>query len=101
MSKDMQEAVEITTFKLRGYTCRQFIGANKEVDTFLKSQPGFKSRRIFEQDGAIVDILIWDTVANGTKSMHLLMERLSNSIVHEMIDQSTVSWNISKVEHFI
>jgi len=101
MSKKKQEAVEITTFKLKGYTCQQFIEANEEVDLFLKRQPGFKSRRIFEQDGVIVDMLIWDTVANGTKSMHRLMKELSDSVVHEMIDQRTVSWNISTVEHAI
>jgi len=29
------------------------------------------------------------------------MTELSDSVVHDMIDQSTVSWNIAPVEHFI
>jgi hypothetical protein len=96
------EAVEITTFKLRGYTCDQFIAANEEIDAFLKRQPGFLSRRIFQKtDRTIVDMLIWDSVKNGTASMHLLMDELSDSIVHDMIDQSTVEWNINQVEHHI
>jgi hypothetical protein len=96
------EAVEITTFKLRGYTCDQFIAANEEIDAFLKRQPGFLSRRIFQKtDRTIVDMLIWDSVKNGTASMHRLMDELSDSIVHDMIDQSTVEWNINQVEHHI
>jgi hypothetical protein len=92
------EAVEITTFKLRGYTCDQFIAANEEIDAFLKRQPGFLSRRIFQKtDRTIVDMLIWDSVKNGTASMHRLMDELSDSIVHDMIDQSTVEWNINQV----
>ncbi|WP_316845891.1 hypothetical protein [Pedobacter psychrodurus] len=94
------EAVEITTFKLKGYTCDQFIAANQEIDDFLKRQTGFISRRIFQKtDRTIVDMLIWDTVKNGTESMHRLMDELSDSIVHDMIDQSTVEWNINQVEH--
>jgi hypothetical protein len=96
------EAVEITTFKLRGYTCDQFIAANEEIDAFLKRQPGFLSRKIFQKtDRTIVDMLIWDSVKNGTASMHRLMDELSDSIVHDMIDQSTVEWNINQVEHHI
>jgi hypothetical protein len=96
------EAVEITTFKLRGYTCDQFIAANEEIDAFLKRQPGFLSRRIFQKtDRTIVDMLIWDSVKNGTASMHRLVDELSDSIVHDMIDQSTVEWNINQVEHHI
>jgi hypothetical protein len=96
------EAVEITTFKLKGYSCDQFIAANQEIDDFLKRQPGFISRRIFQKtDRTIIDMLIWDTVKNGTESMHRLMDELRDSIVHDMIDQSTVQWNINQVEHHI
>lgn len=94
------EAVEIATFKLKGYSCEQFIAANNEIDDFLKRQPGFISRRIFQKtDRTIVDMLIWDSVKNGTESMHRLMDELSESVVHDMIDQSTVEWNINQVEH--
>jgi len=82
------EAVEMTTFKLKAHTCEQFIAANQEIDDFLKRQPGFISRRIFQQaEGTIVDMLIWDSVKNGTEAMHRLMNELSDSIVHDMIDQ--------------
>ena len=98
----MTEALEITTFKLTGCTCEEFISANRELDTWLKRQPGFRSRRMAEQDdGSIVDMLIWDTVANGTASMHRLMDEMRDSPVHGMIEQRSVSWNIMPVQHQI
>ena len=55
----MTEAIEITTFKLDGQSCKAFIAANPDVDEWLKRQPGFRSRRIAERDdGTIVDMLI-------------------------------------------
>lgn len=96
------QAIELTTFKLNGFTTQQFIEANKEIDEFLKRQKGFRSRTIFELKKEIVyDMLVWDSVKEGTDAMHKLMTELSDSVVHDMIDQSTVSWNIAPVEHFI
>jgi hypothetical protein len=96
------QAIELTTFKLKGYTTAQFIEANKEIDAFLKRQKGFHSRTIFElKKGIVYDMLVWDSVAEGTEAMHLLMTELSDSPVHDMIDQSTVSWNIAAAEHFV
>lgn len=93
-------AIEITTFMLAGFSCEQFIAANKDVDAFLKRQPGFQSRRIAEQaDGSILDMLIWDSEQEGTAAMHGLMRELSDSPVHGMIDQETVSWNIVPVSY--
>jgi hypothetical protein len=33
--------------------------------------------------------------------MHKLMTELSDSVIHDLIDQSTVSWNIAPIEHFV
>lgn len=96
-----QTAIEITTFKLKGFSCKQFIDANSEIDAFLKQQSGFVSRTIIEQsNGIIADILLWDSVKNGTESMRKLMHELRDSPVHDMIDQASVSWDISKVQHY-
>lgn len=96
------QAIELTTFKLNNCTIQQFITANKEVDEFLKQQKGFVSRSIFELKKNIVhDLLIWENAEDGTNAMHRLMDELSNSAVHDLIDQSTVSWNIAPVEHFV
>ena len=96
------QAIELTTFKLRGYTIAQFIAANKEIDAFLKRQKGFRSRSISElKKGIVYDLLIWDSAEEGTAAMHRLMEELPDAVVHDMIDQSTVSWNIAAIEHFV
>ncbi|CAA9202434.1 hypothetical protein FLA105534_04088 [Flavobacterium bizetiae] len=96
------QAIELTTFKLNNCTIQQFITANKEVDEFLKQQKGFVSRSIFELKKNIVhDLLIWENAEDGTNAMHKLMHELSNSAVHDLIDQSTVSWNIAPIEHFV
>jgi len=96
------KAIELTTFKLNGFSTQQFIDANVEIDAFLKRQTGFCSRTIFElKKGVVYDMLVWDSTEDGTNAMHKLMSELSDSVVHDMIDQSTVSWNIASVEHFV
>lgn len=96
------KAIELTTFKLNGFTTQQFIDANAEIDAFLKRQTGFCSRTIFElKKGVVYDMLVWGSTEDGTNAMHKLMSELSDSVVHDMIDQSTVSWNIAPVEHFV
>jgi len=96
------QAIELTIFKLNNCTIQQFIAANKEVDEFLKRQKGFVSRSIFElKKGIVHDLLVWKNAEDGTNAMHNLMTELSDSIVHDLIDQSTVSWNIAPVEHFV
>jgi hypothetical protein len=96
------QAIELTTFKLKNCTLKQFIEANQEIDDFLKRQNGFISRSIFElKKDVVYDLLLWKTAKDGTTAMHKLMTELSDSIVHDLIDQSTVSWNIAPIEHFV
>ncbi|MFH6996136.1 hypothetical protein [Flavobacterium sp. FlaQc-48] len=96
------QAVELTTFKLNNFSIQEFILANKEIDEFLKRQKGFLSRSIFElKKGIVHDLLLWESTQDGTAAMHKLMTELSDSVVHDMIDQSTVSWNIAPIEHFV
>ena len=96
------QALELTTFKLKDCTTQQFIEANQEVDDFLFRQPGFRSRTIVEiSNGLIADLLLWDSIEQGTKAMHKLMRELADSKVHAMINQSTVDWNIASVKHFV
>jgi hypothetical protein len=99
----MTEAIKITTFKLaKGHSSDDFIAANADIDVWLKRQPGFRSRRIAVQDdGTLVDMLLWDCIAQAQDAMHRLMDELRDSPVHGMIDQRSVSWNVSSVRHFI
>ena len=95
--------LEMTTFQLeKGRTYQDFIDANADVDSWLKKHQSFLSRHIAQKpDGAIIDTLIWDSVADGTNAMHKLMSELSDSPVHDVINQDTVSWNIYPVYHQI
>jgi len=100
--KMKNQAIELTTFRLKNCTIHQFIVANKVVDAFLKRQKGFVSRSIFElKKGIVHDLLVWENAEDGTNAMHKLMTELSDSIVHDLIDQNTVSSNIAPVEHFV
>ncbi|HEY9045640.1 MAG TPA: hypothetical protein VIN08_07075 [Ohtaekwangia sp.] len=85
--------MEITTFRLNGHTYQEFIKANHDIDEWLCRQPGFQSRYIAEDDGGvIVDVLIWNSVADGTKAMHKIITETRDSKVHDMIDHGTVVW---------
>jgi hypothetical protein len=98
-----QHAIEITSFKLLGSTLKEFINVNKkDIDEWLKNQEGFQSRHIIEtSDGTIMDIVFWDKSEQGTEAMLRLMGETSNSKIHSMIDQRTVSWNIYEVKHTV
>jgi hypothetical protein len=96
----MSEAIEITTFKLKGGSCADFIAANADVDAWLRRQPGFLGRWIAERDdGTIVDTLIWASVADGERSAQGIMTELAHSPVHGLIDQGTVEWTIAPIRH--
>lgn len=101
MANDKAGAVEITRFRLApGVSLRAFIAANRDVDAWLRRQPGFIARRICTQeDGWIVDVLRWSSVAAGRRAMRGLMSELGDSPVHAAIDQSTVAWSIARVVH--
>ncbi len=92
------DAVEVTTFRLDGCTCAEFVEANAEVDDWLRRQAGFRSRRIADREaGEIVDVLVWDSVEAGEQGASRLMRDLAHSVVHSLIDQFSVSWSILPV----
>lgn len=98
----MTEALQVTTFRLNGQSCAQFVAANADIDAWLRRQPGFLSRRIAERDdGTIVDVLIWATAEAGRKAAGCIMTEMGHSPVHAMIDQSTVDWTVAPVRHRI
>lgn len=91
--------IELTTFKLKG-SLADFIAANADVDAWLAKQPGFRLRRIAEQeDGTVVDMLLWDSVGHGERAARRLLVELRDSPVHAMIDHRTVRWRVLPVRH--
>ena len=98
----MTEAIEVTTFRLNGQSCQEFVAANAGIDAWLKRQPGFRSRRIAERnDGTIVDVLIWATEADGRKAASGIMTEMGHSPVHAMIDQRSVDWTVAPIRHSV
>lgn len=99
----MPPAIEITTFKLaRGLRMADFIAANADVDPWLRQQPGFVSRMLLQQDdGTVVDMVIWERAAQARASAQRLMRELADSPVHAAIDQRTVSWSVCAVAHMV
>jgi hypothetical protein len=98
----MTEAIEVTTFRLNGQSCTEFVAANSDIDAWLKRQPGFRSRRIAERDdGTIVDVLIWATEEDGRNAAGGIMTEMGHSPVHAMIDQRSVDWTVAPVRHSI
>lgn len=95
------QAIEITRFHLaEGLTIGDFIRANADVDPWLSRQPGFVSRRIAQDaDGEVIDMLVWESAAQGRAAAHRLMSELADSPVHDAIDQGTVSWTVAPVFH--
>jgi hypothetical protein len=97
----MNEAVEITTFRLvKSVTMQGFVKANRDIDAWLLQQPGFVSRRICQrEDGHVVDMLVWTSPEAGRKAASGVVTEMAHSPVHAAIDQSTVSWSVSPVHH--
>ncbi|MEU6206673.1 hypothetical protein ABZ814_24170 [Micromonospora musae] len=95
----MSEALEITTFRLvPGLSVADFVAANEDIDAYLRRRPGFRWRRISEaEDGTIIDIVAWDSAADGRRSAAGIMTEMADSPVHDTIDQSTVDFRIVPV----
>ncbi len=97
----MTEVLEVTTFTLvAGLTGADFVAANKDIDEYLKRRPGFRWRRITEDDdGTIMDIVAWDNEADARASANGIMTEMGDSPVHATIDHGTVDFRIIPVLH--
>jgi len=54
-----------------------------------------------KEDGTVVDMLIWDSVEEGTDAANRIIAETSDSKVHSLINQGTVVWNMYPVYHTI
>jgi hypothetical protein len=95
---EMPEVLEITTFKLAGRSAADFVTANDDINVYLKSRPGFRWRRITQHDdGTVIDIVAWDTVAEAEAGASGIMTDMRHSPVHSTIDMRTVDWRLVPV----
>ncbi|WP_406046102.1 DUF3291 domain-containing protein [Micromonospora sp. NBC_00898] len=95
----MSEALEMTTFRLApGLTGADFIKANDDINNYLRRQPGFRWRRMTEDDdGTITDIVAWDSPTDGRRGASGIMTEMADSPVHATIDHTTVDFRIVPV----
>lgn len=95
----MSEALEITKFRLvSGLTGTDFVNANEDINDYLRQQPGFRWRRIIEDDdGSITDIVAWKSAKDGRRSAAGIMTEMADSPVHATIDDATVEFRIVPV----
>jgi hypothetical protein len=90
--------LEITTFKLAGSSGAEFVTANDDINVYLKSQPGFRWRRITQHgDGTVIDIVAWDTMAEAEAGARGITTAMRHSPVHSSIDMRTVDWRLVTV----
>jgi hypothetical protein len=99
----MTEILEVTTLRLApGLTPEDFVAANADINEYLKRQPGFEWRRILaREDGTILDIVAYDTIAHARAGASGITGEMGNSPVHATIDNSTVDWQLTTVLQYV
>ncbi|MEV4808480.1 hypothetical protein [Micromonospora avicenniae] len=95
----MREALEVTTFRLTpGLTGADFVAANEDINAYLLRQRGFRWRRItMTSDGTVIDVIAWESAADGRRSASGILTEMADSPVHDTIDQDTVEFRIAPV----
>ena len=93
------KAAEVTAFRLKpGLRSRQAISAGRDIDAWLRRQPGFVSRTLLEEpDGSIMDVVIWRSHQDGQKSSERLMAETATSPFHDLVDPASVRWYLAPV----
>ncbi len=95
-------AIEIATFRLASGTTEAFLAANAEIDLWLGRQPGFVQRRLAErEDGALVDIVTWRTLADAKAAAERFPLDLANCPAMSMIDPARMEMTHGLLKHAI
>lgn len=93
------QAAEVTSFRLKpGITARQAVAAGRDIDAWLRRQPGFVCRLMTATaDGAITDTVVWASERDGRTSSGRLMAETASSPFHALVDGATVDWRFATV----
>jgi hypothetical protein len=92
-------AAEITVFRLKpGLKPSQAIAAGRDIDAWLRRQPGFVSRTMLQEpDGSIMDVVVWKSEQDGRSSSERLMDETATSPFHDLVDPASVRWRLAPV----
>lgn len=93
------KAAEVTVFRLKpGVPAPQAISAGRDIDGWLRRQPGFLSRTLLEEpDGSIMDVVIWRSQQDGRSSSERLIDETATSPFHDLVDPASVRWYLAPV----
>jgi hypothetical protein len=99
MAKTSPETAELTVFRLKkGHGAEDVRKAGRDIDRWLRRQPGFVSRSMVEHpDGSIIDIVVWRTEQEGRSSAARLLGETAASAFHDMVESDTVQWHFGRV----
>lgn len=88
------KVAEVTIFRLKpGFEASDAIAAGRDIDAWLRRQPGFVSRTMLQEaDGSILDVVVWKSEQDGQSSSEQLMDETATSAFHDMVDPATVKW---------
>ena len=89
----MQSVMEVVSFKLvEGSSDQDFIEANDTLNSWVKQQPGFESRKLIkQQDGSWLDVVQWTSLEQAQSAGEKFMAELGDSQCMAMINPETVS----------
>lgn len=95
----VHQSAEVTSFRLKaGVTAKDAVQAGRDIDAWLRKQPGFVSRLMFvNADGMITDVVVWKTERDGRVSSGRLMAETASSRFHELVDGTSVDWSFADV----
>jgi len=98
-SSGLPQVAEVTWFRMKpGITAKQAVEAGRDIDAWLRRQPGFVSRlMISNTDGSITDIVVWATEQDGRNSSGRLMAETAGSRFHALVDGTSVDWTFAAV----
>jgi hypothetical protein len=93
------KAAEVTVFRLKqGLGSSHAIAAGRDIDAWLRRQPGFVSRTMLEEpDGSIMDVVVWKSEQDGQSSSERLMDETATSPFHDLVDPVSVRWYLAPV----
>ncbi len=99
----MPHTLEVTTLRpASGFTARDFVEANADIDAYLRRTPGFLWRHIAEtDDGRIIDIVAYDSLAHARAGAAGITGEMTDSPVHATIDHSSVDWQLTTTLHHL
>jgi hypothetical protein len=96
----MDDVVEVVSFKLaeEGVSAR-FLDANKKLNVWLLTQPGFVSRHLSSsEDGGWVDVVHWKSLGEAQLAGGKIMTEMGDSDCMRLIDFPSIKMSHNQLQ---